>query len=178
MSTTADSRRRDTHRKQIDELAVALRRLGSSLLIHHQGEAEKLGLNPSDSRAMSLLAETGPVPAGRLAELMSLTTGAITGLLDRLEAVDLVRRESDPEDRRRVLVVPMEGEGAEEVQRLFGPLARPFAQLVRSYSEAELSLILDFVDRTSAMLRSEDQARTPPLDDVAETGPNEGGVAM
>lgn len=147
---------------------MALRRLGGSLLLHHQGQAERIGLNPTDSRAMSLLAETGPIPAGRLAELMSLTTGAVTGLLDRLEAVGLVRRESDPEDRRRVLVVPTEGRDAQDVQGLFGPLARPFAELVRSYGEKELGLILDFVNRTSDLLRSEVEIPLPARNEEEE----------
>lgn len=159
LSTTVEHverRKRGTHRRRIDDLAAALRRLGGGLLLHHQSQAEKLGLNPTDARAMGFLAETGPIPAGRLAELMDLTTGAITGVLDHLESAGLVRRESDPEDRRRVLVVPSDdGKKAKEVQRLFGPLARSFGALVRSYSEEELALILDFVRRTDELLRRE-----------------------
>lgn len=155
MSTATDRRRRQTHRRRIDTLAVALRRLGGSILLYHRSEAEKLGLNPTDSRAVGFLSETGPVPAGRLAELMGLTTGAVTALLDRLEASGLVRRESDPEDRRRVLVVPSDGGGTGEASRLFGPLPEPFGALVRSYSEEELDVILDFVARTTELLRDE-----------------------
>jgi len=33
--------------------------------------------------------------AGRLAELMGLTTGAVTGVLDRLERAGVLRREAD-----------------------------------------------------------------------------------
>ena len=40
----------------------------------------------------------------RLAELSDLTSGAVTGVLDRLERAGFVRRESDPNDRRRLLV--------------------------------------------------------------------------
>jgi len=166
VSTVVDRRKRDTHRRQIETLAVELRRLGGNLLLNHQREAERLGLNPTDSRAVSILIETGPIPAGRLAELMNLTTGAVTGVLDRLEAADLVRRESDTEDRRRVLVVPAEeGKAARETERLFGPLAVSFGALVRSYSEEQLELILDFVTRTSALLR-EETAEEPSVQEV------------
>jgi len=159
MSTPADRRRRRTHRRRIDTLAVALRRLGGSLLLYHRSEAEKLGLNPTDSRAVGFLSETGPISAGRLARLMSLTTGAVTAVLDRLEAARLVRRESDPEDRRRVLVVPSAGGGTgREASRLFGPLPEPFGALVRSYSEEELDVILDFVTRTAELLRDQTDA--------------------
>lgn len=158
--STVDRRKRDTHRRQIDTLAVELRRLGGSLLLHHQSEAAKLGLNATDSKALSLLGETGPVPAGRLAELLNLTTGAVTGVLDRLEEAGLVRRESDTRDRRRVLVVPSgKGAAVAEGDRIFGPLAEPFSALVRSYSEKELDAILDFVTRTSELLRAEFDVR-------------------
>lgn len=152
--STVERRKRDTHRRQIDTLAVELRRLGGSLLLHHQSAAAKLGLNATDSKALSLLGETGPVPAGRLAELLSLTTGAVTGVLDRLEEAGLVRRESDTQDRRRVLVVP-----SEKGERIFGPVAKPFSALVRTYSEKELDVILDFVTRTSELLRGEIDVR-------------------
>ena len=35
----------------------------------------------------------GPLTAGQLAELTGLTTGAITGVIDRLEKAGFVRRE-------------------------------------------------------------------------------------
>lgn len=163
MSSATDRRRRRTHRQRIDTLGGALRRLGGSLLLYHRSEAEKLGLNPTDSRAVGFLSETGPISAGRLAELMSLTTGAVTAVVDRLEAAGLVRRESDPEDRRRVLVVPSDGARAgSEASRLFGPLPEPFGALVRSYSEDELEVILDFVDRTTELLHEQ---TAPPRPD-------------
>jgi DNA-binding transcriptional ArsR family regulator len=134
--------------------------MGGNLVLYHRKEAEKLGLNPTDSNALGFLAETGAIPAGRLAELMGLSTGAITAVLDRLEKAGLVRRESDPDDRRRVLIVPAaRGKRGQELSRLFGPLARPFGALVRSYDEEELGVILDFVSRTSDLMREEAEGR-------------------
>jgi hypothetical protein len=46
----------------------------------------------------------GPVTAGTLAEAKGLTSGAITGVIDRLERSGFARREPDPGDRRKVLV--------------------------------------------------------------------------
>jgi DNA-binding MarR family transcriptional regulator len=154
--STVERRTRDTHRRQIETLAVELRRLGGSLVLYHQSEAAKLGLNPTDARALGVLDETGPVSAGRLAELLSLTTGAVTGVLDRLEGAGLVRRESDTQDRRRILVVPsVRSTGAAEGGQIFGPVSDAFDALARSYGEKELDVILDFVTRTSELLRAE-----------------------
>ena len=49
-----------------------------------------------------MLARNGPMTAGRLAEMTGLTTGAITGLVDRLERRGYARREH-PTDRRSIL---------------------------------------------------------------------------
>lgn len=154
--STVERGTRDTHRRQVETLSVALRKLGGNLLLYHQDEAVTLGLNLTDSKALGVLSETGPISAGRLAELLGLTSGAVTGVLDRLEAAGFVRRESDTQDRRRILVVPsIEGEVGTEGARLFEPVSGPFNALVQSYSETELDVILDFVTRASELLRSE-----------------------
>jgi DNA-binding MarR family transcriptional regulator len=43
------------------------------------------------------------MPAGRLAELTGLTTGAVTGIVDRLEKTRYAKRTNDPNDRRRTI---------------------------------------------------------------------------
>src|SRR5207248_10209509 len=58
----------------------------------------------TDMQVMDILDSTGPTTAGQLADLTGLTTGAITGMLNRLEEAGLVRRERDPNDGRRVIV--------------------------------------------------------------------------
>src|SRR6476646_4089911 len=81
-------------------------RIGSThTVLFHTAVAERLGLNPSDHKVADILAlEEGPVTPGRLAELTGLTTGAVTGVLDRLENAGFVAREPDPADRRRIIL--------------------------------------------------------------------------
>src|ERR1700757_380710 len=66
--------------------------------------AEKVGLSPAELLAMDLVSRGGGIPAGHLARELHLTTGAITGLIDRLERDGYARRQADASDRRRVLV--------------------------------------------------------------------------
>ncbi|MDP9282996.1 MAG: MarR family transcriptional regulator, partial [Chloroflexota bacterium] len=54
--------------------------------------ADKSGLSPTDLETLGFLEQEGPVTAGRLAQLSGLTTGAVTRLIDRLEAAKYVRR--------------------------------------------------------------------------------------
>jgi DNA-binding MarR family transcriptional regulator len=71
--------------------------------------AERLGMNPTDLRCLELLiAEPGLTPGG-LAEMAGLTSGAVTGVLDRLERIGAVQRRPDPTDRRRIAIVPEHG---------------------------------------------------------------------
>src|SRR5687767_4076239 len=93
--------------KLLEELNDAVRAMGIQTVMFHQGVAEEMGVGATDSRALSILAQTGPLSAGRLAELTGLTTGAVTGMIDRLERAGWVRRRADPGDRRKVIIEPI-----------------------------------------------------------------------
>ncbi|MGM1064032.1 MarR family winged helix-turn-helix transcriptional regulator [Saccharothrix sp. Mg75] len=71
----------------------------------HGRLAERMGLSPTDEKCLDLaLRAGGPVTAGRIAELSGLSTGAVTGVIDRLERAGYARRVRDPHDRRKVFV--------------------------------------------------------------------------
>jgi DNA-binding MarR family transcriptional regulator len=82
----------------------ALRRLIAEGIGTHEVVAASLGLNATDLRCLELAWTEEDMTPTRLAELSDLTSGAVTGVLDRLERAGFVRRESDPNDRRRLLV--------------------------------------------------------------------------
>src|SRR5882724_6329519 len=82
------------------------RELSTAVVMFHQAIAERIGLNATDFKCLDLLARTGPTTPGHLSELLRLTGGAITGVIDRLEAAGFVQRERDQNDRRRVIIKP------------------------------------------------------------------------
>jgi DNA-binding MarR family transcriptional regulator len=88
----------------------------------------------------------GPITAGGLAEATGLTTGAITGVIDRLERAGFARRERDPEDRRKVLV-RAEPVVNQRVVPLFEPMQRAAMTALAPYRDGELALLLDFFTR-------------------------------
>jgi hypothetical protein len=140
----------------VAQLTQAVRVAGRHTVFFHEAVADRLGLSAADSRALSYLQETGPVPAGMLAELTGLTTGAVTGMIDRLERAGLVRRDRDPEDRRKVIVAPVANPPrAPAAERLFAPLGEAFAVLIARYTNAQLAILVDFVSQASAMLRDQ-----------------------
>jgi DNA-binding MarR family transcriptional regulator len=88
----------------MEELEHAVRRSSAQGVIFGQTVASRVGISSSDLECLDFLNLEGRVTAGRLAEVTGLTTGAITGVVDRLEKAGLVRRERDDHDRRKVFI--------------------------------------------------------------------------
>lgn len=161
-------------RTAAESVVRALRRVNFQGSIFGQTIAIRLGLSESDIDALELLIDTGAATAGRLAELMGLTTGAVTRVIDRLEQAGYVRRESDPADRRRV-VVEVVPERVASIESLLASLERAAAREVEHYSPEQLALINDFLSRMADLTRTESaRLRTSPDDGSSElTGPSE-----
>jgi hypothetical protein len=69
------------------------RELSAAVVLFHEAVAAQLGMSATEWRCLSLLSQQGPATAGRLAQLSGFTTGAITGIVDRLERAGYARRE-------------------------------------------------------------------------------------
>lgn len=107
--------------------------------------AEALGINRTDARCLDLLGQAGEaLSAGRLAAASGLTTAAITGVIDRLEARGYVERVPDPADRRRVLVRTTPSLH-ERVDAIWGPLGREGREALARYDAGDLRAILRFL---------------------------------
>ncbi|HEX7755553.1 MAG TPA: MarR family transcriptional regulator [Niabella sp.] len=107
----------------------------------HEAVGRKTGLSGTDHKYLGFLLQKGPVTAGELASLTGLTTGAVTGLIDRFEKKKLVARQYPEGDRRKVIVVP----DTEKIGALLQPLYRDFQdntdRLFASFSVAELKIL-------------------------------------
>jgi DNA-binding MarR family transcriptional regulator len=142
-------------------LNAAMRDVSGQGVLYSQAVAERLGMNSTDLECLDHILR-GPVTAGRLAEVTGLTTGAITGVIDRLERVGLARRERDPEDRRKILVRALPAVG-ERVAPLFEPMERTAMAVLSSYGDDELALLLDFLTRArDASLAAMSELRALP----------------
>jgi DNA-binding MarR family transcriptional regulator len=137
-------------------LFLEFRQMSTGAIMFHQAVADRLGLHATDHKCADLIMRHGPMTPGRLAELTGLTTGAITGVVDRLVARGLASRAEDPADRRRVIVELVKNEKIEiEVGALFQGIAQASRELLDSYSDAELALILEFMRRSNAISYAE-----------------------
>ena len=140
----------------LTELSAASRALSTASVLLHTAVAEHLGLSGTDHKAADLIMRLGPMTAGELAEYSGLTSGAITGLVDRLEAAGWVKRERDPSDRRRVIITATnDPEITARAHSYFEKLDRSFRRATQSYTDDELELMLKFFRDSAAFTHAE-----------------------
>jgi DNA-binding MarR family transcriptional regulator len=130
-----------------EELRAAIQqsmlRLIAGAVLHNHAVAQRLGLGASDSQLISLLNMHGPLTPGRLATLTGLTTGTVTGVIDRLERAGFVRRERDTTDRRKVLVTPVP-EGMAVLAEHYRHHGEQLEAVLSTRDEDQLRVIADF----------------------------------
>ncbi len=130
------------------------RELTTSNLFLHTLIASNVGLNVTDTRCLDILSRAGdtPMTAGGLKEATGLTTGAITGILDRLEKAGFVRRVRDASDRRKVFVQLIPNAGA-KLAALYEGVGSEMKTLASSYTTRELELIEKFLEANLQILK-------------------------
>jgi DNA-binding MarR family transcriptional regulator len=130
------------------------RDLSDAVVMFHEAIAQRLGLTAADHKALGILAREGPFTAGKLADRIGLTPGAVTGLVDRLERAGLVHRRRDATDRRRVHIVAVP-RPSDQHAAAFGALSKGMRGFLRRYSPDQLATIDDFCRQTIRVLRHE-----------------------
>ena len=131
-----------------------VRDLSTETVLLHQTIADRLGLNPTDHKALGLLLDAGAaLTPGQLAQRTELTTGAVTGIVDRLERAGFVRRKRSPGDRRQVSIEINVDKVRRHVFPVFEELSTRMHALAVSYSQRELATILDFLEKGIAIAR-------------------------
>lgn len=139
----------------LEQLAYQLgRELSARTVMFHGAIAEKMGLSVTEHKALDLLSRQGPITAGQLAEVTGLTTGAITGMVDRLEKAGFVRRVPDPNDRRKIRIEAVI-EKYEVVGGIFASLGQAMNELLQTYNDKELKIIHDFMSRLPEVMEKE-----------------------
>lgn len=129
--------------------------LNSRAIMFHHAIGEHMGLSATEHKAADILRRFGPMTAGELAEKTALTTGAVTGLVDRLERAGFVRREHDSRDRRRVIIKPLVGGKNDEVKELFAPLRNAMGDLLAQYDKRDAEMIADFATKAAEVFKEQ-----------------------
>ena len=136
------------------DFARTLHALISGSVATHEAVAERLGINSTDLRCLGIVTTEPGLTPSRLAELADLTTGAVTGVLDRLERAGFVRREADPADRRRLRVQLAAGRVA-ELGEYYQPLLTRLGELSDGLDPTAREKLATSLESFAAALREE-----------------------
>ena len=135
----------DYTKEQLMEMwSEEIQRAGTLTVLHTNAVSQRVGLSATEFEAIDVITRNQPITAGKLAVFCGLTTGAITGLVDRLVGAGYIKRKNDPNDRRKVLLMPIEnGMRNKKIRRLYMPIAQGYEKVASAYSKDELVLLID-----------------------------------
>ncbi len=131
----------------------------AAVLAYTAAVARRMGLGASEMAALEHLQAAGELTPGRLGEMLSMTSGAVTALVDRMEAAGYVERGPNPRDRRSSLLRPT-ALGTEEGAKHLRPLAAEMRRIIGNLSEEERATVGKFLGGvTDAILRQTSSMR-------------------
>ena len=137
----------------VGELVSEFRVAGNQDSAFDNLAADRLGLNRTDLHAINIIENSGGLTAGELAKESGLTSGAVTGVIDRLERAGYARRVPDPGDRRRVKL-EVTAKFYARADRIWGPMASDWAaRLGGRFTAQELGLAIEFLRTTNELSR-------------------------
>jgi DNA-binding MarR family transcriptional regulator len=160
---------RENKHELADKIVRGLaRRHSTAVVLFHHAVAERLGLGPTDHKCLDLLRERGAMAGRDLAAITGLTSGAITGVVARLERVGYLRREPDSHDgRKQILHLALK---RAHIQDVIEPLRKDVAAHLENFNAHQLRAIADFLARTTDLIyRHAALLRAEKISDVGRT---------
>lgn len=137
---------RDTYMSRVNptDLLLAFRGLMATMLSYSAVEGRRLGLSLLEIAVLEHLQSVGELTPGQIGERLAMSSGTVTGLLDRLERGGYLERVRHPQDRRSVVVRPR-GPSTTQVQHERGGLSQELYALAAGLSEAERAVVAAYL---------------------------------
>ncbi len=129
-------------------LGRLVRRHSTAVVLFHQAVAARLGLGSTDHKCFDVLRERRAMTGSEMAAITGLTSGAITGVVGRLERAGYLRREQDSRDGRRQILHPVL-ERVRDVQEAVDPIRKDVAALLEAFDSHQLTAIAEFLSGTA-----------------------------
>lgn len=149
----------------LQQFRLASRQYSDASIFMHEAIARKAGLAGSDHKYLGLILQHTELTAGELSKLTGLTTGAVTGLIDRLEKKKLLKRKFSRDDRRKVIIVPDEENAMKLLQPLFEELQQKTTALITSFSSSEMESIKRYFLEATVIMKEVTDSMNPKSDD-------------
>jgi DNA-binding MarR family transcriptional regulator len=140
----------------LQALSLEVRRMTAQSVLVSSAVAERVGLSSTDLECLDFIVMAGESAAtpGQLAQATGLTSGAITGLVDRLEKAGFVRRDADPADRRKVRIAAVESR-VRQLGVYYERMAKRIEAVWSQFTEEQLTTVLEFARRSSEVAAEE-----------------------
>ncbi|MBP2321196.1 DNA-binding MarR family transcriptional regulator [Kibdelosporangium banguiense] len=155
MSTETESGTYPVPPDELQRFGGLAREMSGLTVLFHSRIAEQMGVSATDYKCLDIAMRVDePLTAGQIAKMSGLSTGAVTGVIDRLEKRGFVRRVRDPHDRRKVLVEVTTSDG-HKYEQLFSHLADGLAEVLTRFSPEERAIVERFQRTTVDQFRRE-----------------------
>jgi DNA-binding MarR family transcriptional regulator len=152
-----------------NRIVAALRQIMRAVDLHSRQLVRECGLTGPQLATLLEAVRHGPMTAGNLAKSISVSQSTLTGILDRLEARQLVQRARGP-DRRSVTIMATDS-GKALVGKAPSLLQESLRRSLSQLEEWEQSSILAALQRVAGMMGADQIDAAPMLDG----GPMDGG---
>lgn len=133
----------------LERVASAGRANSAAAVMFHSAVAARQGLGATESKTLDILERNGALTAKELAERTGLAPASVTGLVDRLESKDFVRRVKHPTDKRRVLI-EVRHEKLTGLAAIFEDWKLEVDELCGEFTTDELETVIRFLDGATA----------------------------
>lgn len=139
--------------EKIQQIRMLSRQYSDASILMHQTIARKAGLSGTDHKYLGLLVQNGEMTAGELSNLTGLSTGAVTGLIDRLERKELVKRQFSKDDRRKVIIEPNITNVEMLLVPLFSSLQNKSEKLIASFTDSEIKTLESYFSQAVEIMK-------------------------
>jgi len=116
------------------------------------------GVSRTEFDALDELSQADGLTPGELGDRLSLTSGSVTALIDRLERLGWAGREPHPDDRRKVVVrgtAAAEAVGIAEI----GPLVMAVSEVASRLSARDQRMVEQFLEESANAVMAIVEAR-------------------
>ncbi|MHB1640895.1 MAG: MarR family winged helix-turn-helix transcriptional regulator [Candidatus Dormibacteria bacterium] len=131
----------------------ALRDLAATLQRHTEATSKYLGMSWTEVRTLNFVSRRGAVTPTELSVYLGVTSGGVTGIIDRLESSGHLRRTDDRHDRRKIRIEVTDS-AREVARRSLGSLTESLGDLLSSKSAEELELLSTLLGEVEARIEA------------------------
>ena len=145
-----------------NQTIVALRRISRAIELHSRSLMQQYGLTAPQLAALQAVGELQPVPVSGVARSIHLSLATVTGIFNRLETRELVKRSRNGRDRRTVMVELTNG-GAELLKAAPSLLQDRFRRELAKLEQWKQTQLLASLQRIASMMGAEEIEAAPVL---------------